>query len=252
MFFKEALRQKRTVGCFWLCLGSVPLAEFAADAGVDAVVFDAQHGLWERTTLESAIGLIRDKVMPLVRIGDCSRLDISTALDAGAEGVIVPLIENATQALNAVEWSQYPPQGSRSGGGIRPLRDFGAYIEQAGNTTVTALMIETRLGVDNLEDIVNTPGLDMIFIGTGDLSLSLGLRMDDPDLEKAIQTIKKACDGANISCGIFTTSMDQAKMRRDQGFCLVVLSDDISSNRTLYQNKASEFSNEFSDEFSDN
>lgn len=241
MYFKEALRQKQTVGCFWLSLGSVPLAEFAVNAGAEAVVFDAQHGLWLRDSLESAIGLIKDHLIALVRVADCNRFYISQALDAGAEGVIVPLIETVEQAAMAVAWSRYPPHGTRSGGGVRPLRDFATYRQHADQTTVTALMIETRKGLENVAEIVKTPGLDMIFIGTGDLSLSLGLKKDDPDLEKAVQKIKAACDGANIGCGIFTTSVDQAIKRREQDYCLVVVGDDLSANRAVYRDKLKEF-----------
>ncbi|PCI47779.1 MAG: hypothetical protein COB49_06740 [Alphaproteobacteria bacterium] len=244
MYFKEALSRKHTVGCFWLSLGSVALAEFAVDGGAEAVVFDAQHGLWQCDNLESAIGQVRNHLIALVRVADCTRFDISQALDAGAEGVIVPLIETAEQAALAVEWSHYPPGGSRSGGGVRPLRDFATYREHADRTTVTALMIETRRGLDNVADIVRTPGLDMIFIGTGDLSLSLGLKMDDPGLEKAIQDIRDTCDGANIGCGIFTSGIEQAMKRRQQGYCLVVLSDDISANRSIYKGKSNEFRTE--------
>ncbi|NOZ42413.1 MAG: aldolase [Alphaproteobacteria bacterium] len=242
--FSEALRHGRTVGCFWLSLGSVPLAEFAGDAGVDAVVFDRQHGLWSRSNLENAIGLIKDRLIVLVRVADCSRFDISTALDAGAEGVIIPLIETAEQAARAVDWSRYPPHGSRSGGGVRPLADFSAYRKQADQATVVALMIETRTGLDNVDAIARTPGLDMIFIGTGDLSLSLGLAMDDPALEHAIQEIRQACDRADISCGIFTPDIDQARKRRDQGYQLVVLNDDITSNRQSYRTGLTQFTAE--------
>lgn len=244
MYFKEALRQKHTVGCFWLSLGSVPLAEFAVKAGAEAIVFDAQHGLWERNDLENAIGLIKDHLIALVRVADCDRFHISQALDAGAEGVIVPLIETAEQAALAVEWSKYPPKGTRSAGGVRPLGDFTAYKAHADQTTVTALMIETGKGLENVTEIVKTPELDMIFIGTGDLSLSLGIELGDPDLEKTIQKIKKTCDDTDVSCGIFTATMAQARKRREQGFRLVVLSDDISANRNNYKNKLNEFKDE--------
>lgn len=238
--FKQDLRQGRTVGCFWLSLGSVPLAEFAADAGAAAVVFDAQHGLWQRDRLESAIGLVRERLIALVRVADCDRFHIGSALDAGAEGVIIPLIETAEQAARAIDWSRYPPLGSRSCGGVRPLGDFAAYKEQAARTTVVALMIETGTGLENVADIVRSPGLDMIFIGPGDLSLSLGVESSSPELETAIGKIKAACDGANISCGIFTSDIDQARRRRGQGYCLVVLGDDISTNRAAYRDKLAE------------
>jgi len=246
MYFKEALGKKQPVGCFWLSLGAIPLAEFIAETRAAsptplAVVFDMQHGLWDRMALENAIGLIKTGLIPLVRVADCDRFHISAALDAGAEGVIVPLIETAEQARNALQYANYPPDGTRSAGGVRPIRDFAAYVDIARKTTVTALMIETHAGLENIAKIVETPGLDMIFIGTGDLGLSLGLTKDDPALEQAIGKIKTACDGASVPCGIFTPDVTQAKRRREQGFLLVVISDDITANRTLYQEKTHEF-----------
>ncbi len=239
--FKKSLRQKQTVGCFWLSLGSVPLTEFAVDTGAEAVVFDMQHGLWQRDSLEGAIGLVKDHLITLVRVADCERFHISSALDAGAEGVIVPLIESADQAALAVEWSHYPPLGTRSAGGVRPLRDFEAYKERADQVTVTVLMIETRKGLENIAEITNTAGLDMIFIGTCDLALSLDMKMDDPDLEIAIRKIKDACDKVNIGCGIFTSDVEQTRLLRQQGYCLVVLGDDISANRAFYRERLSKF-----------
>ena len=246
MYFKEALDKKQPVGCFWLSLGAIPLAEFIAETSETspdplAVVFDMQHGLWDRMALENAIGLIRADLIPLVRVADCDRFHISGALDAGAEGVIVPLIETAEQAQDAVQYANYPPNGTRSAGGVRPIRNFAAYVEIARKTTVTALMIETRKGFENIGEIIKTPGLDMIFIGTGDLSLSLELAMDDPALEQAIEKIKSVCDATNVPCGIFTPNVAQAKRRREQGFLLVVISDDITANRNLYQEKSREF-----------
>tara|TARA_R110002073_G_scaffold119441_10_gene260763 strand:- start:486 stop:1220 length:735 start_codon:yes stop_codon:yes gene_type:complete len=239
---KDALQNNHPLGCFWLCLGALPLTEFVTETSADAVVFDAQHGLWDRKSLETAIGMVKDQMIPMVRLADGSRFAISSALDAGAEVVIVPLIETAEEAHNVVDWALYPPHGSRSGGGIRPLRDFPAYKEQADKTTVTALMIETARGVDNLAEILKTPHLDMIFIGTGDLSLSLGLAPTEPAYEATIQDIKRQCEAANVSCGIFTATLQQAKARRDQGFSLVVIGDDITANRSYFSTQLTEFS----------
>lgn len=231
----------RSIGCYWLSLGSVSLAEFAADAGVDAVVFDGQHGLWDRTSLEQAIGLIKDRTTPLVRVADCSRYHISSALDAGAAGVIVPLIETVEQAEQAVDWSKYPPHGSRSGGGVRPLKDFPAYKQRADENTFVAVMIETSKGYHNLADILAVRNIDMIFIGTGDLSLSLGVTMADPLFTQAVDHIKNSCIEAKIPVGIFTANLDQAIKRRKEGYSLVVIGDDITANRTLMTQCATSF-----------
>src|SRR5258707_15177213 len=107
---RAGIKDGRRFGCIWLSLGSVALAELAADAAPDAIMFDLQHGLWERQALEAAIGIVRQRSVPLVRTADASPIAISTALDAGALGVVVPLIETAEQAAAVVSASRYPPQ----------------------------------------------------------------------------------------------------------------------------------------------
>lgn len=243
MTLKNMLHDKKTVGCFWLSLGSVPLVEFALEAKVEAVVFDLQHGLWDRAGLEQAVGIAGGKTISLVRVANCSRHDISSALDSGAQGVIVPLIETAAEAAEAVNWSRFPPLGSRSGGGIRPLKDFGAYKKDCDANIVVAVMVETSEGLGNIDEIVGVDGVDMIFIGTGDLSLSLGVGGTDPVMEEAIMRIRKSCDKAGLPCGIFTPDSSAAVKRRKQGFALVVVGDDITLSRRMIQNCQSEYTN---------
>ena len=105
-----------TLGVAWLSLGSVAVAELAARARPDAIVLDLQHGLWERATMEQAIGAAPSDIPVLVRVAENTPMAIGQALDAGAEGVIVPLVETAKQARKAVEAALYPPRGARSGG----------------------------------------------------------------------------------------------------------------------------------------
>lgn len=241
MTLKNMLQEKKTIGCFWLSLGSVPLVEFALEAKVEAVVFDLQHGLWDRAGLEQAVGIAGRKTIPLARVANCSRHDISSALDAGAQGVIVPMIETAQDAARAVNWSTYPPQGSRSGGGIRPLKDFGAYKKDCDATMVVAVMVETSKGLENIDKIAAVPGLDMIFIGTGDLSLSLGAAGTDPVMEDAVMRIRAGCDKAGLPCGIFTPDTATAVERRKQGFALVVVGDDISLSRRMIRKCQSDY-----------
>src|SRR5213076_3019406 len=122
-------------------------------------------------TLEHAVGLVSNRVPILVRTAENSAISISQALDTGAEGVIVPLIETDEQAAAAVAAARFPPHGQRSGGGVRPLtRDYAA----ANDRTVVGVMIETERAVHNASAIANTKGIDFVFIGTGDLAISLG------------------------------------------------------------------------------
>ena len=222
------LRARQPVACVWLSLGSEALAEIAAEAAPDAVVLDCQHGLWDVRSTHAALGVIAHASTPLVRVSDNSASAICVALDAGAHGVIVPLVETADHARRAVAASHYPLVGERSGGGVRPLAGFPAYWKSCAENILVSVMIETKLGLENVAEIVAVPGIDLIFIGTGDLRLSLGF---DADLENAIQSIFKTSQAANLPCGIFTVNPDAARERLAQGFAFVVAESDLRLTR---------------------
>lgn len=217
----------RCLGVAWLSLGSAAIAEIAARSMPDAIVIDLQHGLWDRRELEAAIGVVPPDVPVLVRTAENTAQAIGMALDAGAEGVIVPLIETAKQAAKAVSYARFPPEGQRSGGGIRPLADFVGYVAGA-DKVVVMVMIETITGVKNAAGIAAVDGVDMVFIGTGDLALSLGtFPQVQHEHSVACADIHRACKAAWTPCGVFTASPDMARMRREQGYRMVVTSTDI-------------------------
>ncbi len=217
-----------TLGVTWLSLGSVAITELAAKARPDAIVLDLQHGLWERTTMEQAIGVVPSDIPVLVRVAENSPMAIGQALDAGAEGVIVPLVETAKQARKAVDAALYPPRGSRSGGGVRPLSDFVDYVEGANRGIVVVVMIETERGVKNAREIAAVEGVDMVFLGTGDLALSLGtFPTFDARHEVACAAVHAACKAEWTLCGTFTGSLDAARARREKGYRMVVTCNDI-------------------------
>ena len=145
---KQRLSTPPGLSAFWMSLGAPVIVEIAACAAPDAFVFDLQHGLWDRVTLEQAVGAVPDGIGILVRVAENSPAAIGHALDAGSEGVIVPLIETAEDAARAVAFAHYPPRGVRSGGGVRPLAGgFASYRERANERIVVGVMIETRRGV---------------------------------------------------------------------------------------------------------
>jgi 2-keto-3-deoxy-L-rhamnonate aldolase RhmA/NAD(P)-dependent dehydrogenase (short-subunit alcohol dehydrogenase family) len=239
---RERIRGGDCIGCIWLALGSAAAAELAADTEPDAVVFDLQHGLWERQALEGAIGMVRAKSAPLVRVARNGPAEIGTALDAGAVGVIVPLVETAEEARQAVDAARYPPEGHRSGGGVRPLMDFKRYVPAANEGVLVVVMIETKRGVENAAEIAATPGVDMVFIGTGDLALSLGVFPDlGPAHEAAISAVQTACRKAGAACGIFTLYSTMALDRRRQGFQCVVLGDDTTLLHQAFKQTSARF-----------
>ena len=125
--------------------------------------------------------------------------------------------------------ARVPPQGLRSAGGVRPLSsNFPNYYAQANARTVVGVMIETQRGVHNASAIVNTPGIDFVLIGTGDLAISLGsVPTPDPRHEQACRTVLEACKAARIPCAIYTGNADAAIKRRSEGYTLVVVANDI-------------------------
>jgi len=226
---RHRIGQRQPIGLFWMALGSPAVIELAAAANPDAIVVDAQHGLWDRATLEQAVGVAAKSAPVLVRVAENSTLAIGQALDAGAEGVIVPLIETDEEAAAAVAAARFPPEGTRSGGGVRPLGgDFGQYYLEAIRRTVVGVMIETVRGVRNAAAIANTPGVDFVLIGTGDLAISLGgFPHVDARHGEACKAILQACQEAGVACGIYTGNADAAVARRGEGYPIVVVANDI-------------------------
>jgi kynurenine formamidase/2-keto-3-deoxy-L-rhamnonate aldolase RhmA len=226
---RARLARKSPIGAFWMTTGSTAVMELAAEAAPDAIVLDAQHGLFDRRSLEQAVGLVGSRAPVLVRTADASAIAISQALDTGAEGVIVPLVETDEQAAAAVAAARFPPHGARSGGGVRPLaRDFARYYAAANDRTVVGVMIETQRGVHNARAIAQTKGIDFVLIGTGDLAISLGgFPNVDHRHEEACKAVFEACKAAGVPCGIFTMSAEAAAKRRDEGYAFVTVADDI-------------------------
>jgi 2-keto-3-deoxy-L-rhamnonate aldolase RhmA len=224
---REKIKSGRCLGVAWLALGSAAMVEIAARSRPDAIVIDLQHGLWERRELEAAIGLVPPEIPVIVRTAENTAQAIGMALDAGAEAVMVPLVETALQARKAVCCAHYPPHGVRSGGGLRPLADFPTYVQGARNIVVI-VMIETVRGIALASKIAAAEGVDMVFIGTGDLALSLGtFPKADHAHAAACAEIREACEAARTPCGIFTPNLNAARARRSEGYRLVVTVNDI-------------------------
>ncbi|HSY88918.1 MAG TPA: aldolase/citrate lyase family protein, partial [Verrucomicrobiae bacterium] len=215
------------VNCHWMALGSVAAAEVMAEARPDAIMFDTQHGLWDKQNLYNAFAAIRGKSEPVVRIANDTAEAIGEAYDLGATGVIVPLVETAAQAKAIVQAAKYPPLGRRSAGGVRPMLDFKPYAAAANRSLLLGVMIETVAGLKNAAAIAAVPGVDLVFIGTGDLSIALGTFPDNgPKFEQAVQSILAACRKAKTPCGLFTYHTAIALDRLRQGFQWMVLGND--------------------------
>jgi 4-hydroxy-2-oxoheptanedioate aldolase len=221
----------QTIGC-WLSMGNAYSAEALARLGFDWICVDLQHGLVDYQDLTYMLPAIStSNTTPLVRVPWNEPYEIMKALDAGAYGVIVPMINNRQEAEQAVDACRYPPDGHRSFGPIRAAMYGGrGYAAEANEQIACLAMIETEDGIANLDEILSTPGIDGAYIGPSDLALALGLvprgDNDDPKHGETVQKILDACRKHGVAAGIHTSSLEYTQRYLEQGFNLVMLGSD--------------------------
>lgn len=216
----------------WLSIGAPYLAEIVAHGGFDAITVDCQHGMmgWD-TALAMMQAISTTEVVPLVRPASNNAAEIMRYLDGGAYGLICPMISTRDDAEAFVAACRYPPAGSRSFGPSRGLLYGGPdYLAHANDEILTLAMIETAAGLDNLAEIVATPGLDGIYIGPNDLALALGRdpkpENDDAIMVEAIARIQAETARAGKIAGIFCSGGAGAARRVREGFDLVTPGND--------------------------
>ena len=221
----------QTIGA-WLSLANAYSAEALAGLGFDWVCVDLQHGLIDYTDLTYLLPAISTtSATPLVRVPWNEPYEIMKALDAGAYGVIVPMVNDRAEAERAVAACRYPPDGHRSFGPIRGALYGGrGYAAEANGQLACIAMIETREGIANLDEILSTPGLDGVYIGPSDLALALGLPPtgdnDEPEHVATVQRILDACGRHGVAAGIHTSSLAFTERYLEAGFNFVTLGSD--------------------------
>ena len=182
---KQMWRDKKCPTLGWLSVSHGFTAEVMARQGFDALCVDMQHGTTDMANLWPMLQAVsQTDTVPVVRVPWNDPATIMKALDFGAYGIIVPLINTAADAAKAVAACRYPPVGMRSSGPVRAIHYAGAdYVANADNEIVLMAMIETKEGLANLDAICATKGLDAVYIGPADLSFALGMapRGDNPD-----------------------------------------------------------------------
>jgi 4-hydroxy-2-oxoheptanedioate aldolase len=222
----------------WAGIPSSYTAELAALAGYDYVCIDLQHGLSTEATLVSMFQAAQaGGSVPMVRLAWTEPWLIMRALDLGAAGVILPLIDNPAEAARGVEACRYPPHGKRSYGPIRAEIIMGSAAPEELGDALCFAMIETREGLDNLDGIAGTPGLDGLYIGPSDLSLALGLRPggivdelgeDRRALSDEIERIREACVAHGIVPGLHCSGARAAQSYAEAGFKMITVGVDSS------------------------
>jgi 4-hydroxy-2-oxoheptanedioate aldolase len=226
---REAWASGRAARNAWLTIPDAHLAEMVAARGItEAVTLDLQHGLFDHGTAVHALRAIAGHgAAPLVRLPGIDPAWIGYALDAGAAGVIAPMVESVGEAEALVAACRYPPDGRRSHGPTRVALRPGADAFAAAEEAVIFAMIESREGLEQCEALAAVDGLDGLFVGPGDLGLSLGLGpgqdRDEPELRDAIGRVLAACRKAGKRAAIHAGSTGYAARMAASGFDLVTV-----------------------------
>ena len=216
----------------WLAIPNSFSAETMAHQGWDSLTVDMQHGVVDYQAMVTMLQAISTTdTVPMVRVPWLEPASLMKALDAGAYAVICPMVNTREDAQKLVAWTHYAPQGTRSYGPVRATLYGGAdYPQFANETIVTFAMIETAQALDNLDAILSVEGLDAVYIGPSDLSISLGCKpaMDDlePKVAQAVDHILARAKAHGVVAGIHNTGPESALRRIAKGFQFVTVSSD--------------------------
>ena len=237
---KEKLKRGEPALGGWLSLPSVPSARIMARLGFDWLVVDMEHSAQNPVLMADMVATIADAgtSAPMVRVPTNSVEWFKWALDAGAWGVVVPMVNSREEAQRAVEYTKYPPLGARSiGGAFGPygfgITDWPSYARTANDEILVTIQIESAQALQNLDEILSVPGIDVAFVGPNDLHAQLGLTPStegaEPEFVEALERIKASARKHDVALGIFSKDGEAAAERVRQGFSMISVTSDISS-----------------------
>ncbi|MFN8590126.1 MAG: aldolase/citrate lyase family protein [Thermomicrobiales bacterium] len=222
----------------WLSLPSPEAAEYVSRVGFDWLVIDSEHNPIDiRTLAQMFAAMAASDTAPMVRIPWNDGENFKRVLDAGAWGMVVPMVNSREEAERAVEASRYYPAGNRSVGGGRFPMSFGAgaeeYFRHANDEILVVLQIEHIRGVENADAILSVPGVDACFIGPNDLAASMGLGIGVPleseigPLNEAIAEIRNACVRNGVAPGIHCSGAEGVNQRIAEGFQFCAMASEL-------------------------
>lgn len=222
----------------WLSLPSPEAAEYLSELSLDWLVVDTEHNAVDITILARMFASMRSSgIAPMARIPWNSAENVKRVLDAGAWGIVFPMVNSREEAELAVEASRYYPAGNRSVGGGRHALSFettGAeYYRNANEQVLVVVQIEHIKGVENADDILSVPGVDACFIGPNDLAASMGLGLgvslesDIPEVVDAIKTIRETAVKHGVAPGIHTTGAAAVNRRIKEGFQFCAMASEL-------------------------
>ena len=227
------------------------LSYMLARFGFDFFIVDNEHGSYNPETISNMIAAARGAgISVVVRIPEITRENILKPLDAGAAGLLVPMVNNAREAKEVIRHAKYPTMGNRGAALRRPHNLYAKvnaaeYLKQANNNTFIAVQAETTQAIENINEIAAVDGVDCIFVGPFDLSISLGIpgQVNHPLETEAIEKVLKACAKHNKTAGILMFEQDLLLKWIDFGFRFAVYSSDISLLADAAANAVNEIKN---------
>lgn len=231
---KEAWKAGKAVVNGWLAIPNAFSAEMYSKCGWDSVTVDMQHGVQDYLSCVACFqGIQPSGAVPMVRVPWNEPGIIGKVLDAGAMGVICPMVNTEAEARALVQYCKYPPAGTRSNGPIRAgaYGSAGAYQKTANDEILVIPMIETRTAIENIGKILDVPGIDGIYIGPSDLSFSLGkepkLDVEDPEILAIYDMLLAETGKRGIAAGLHNGTPAYAKRMIEKGFKLVTIANEV-------------------------
>ncbi|MEJ1158999.1 HpcH/HpaI aldolase family protein [Prosthecomicrobium sp. N25] len=231
---RSKLKSGGTVFGAWAVLPTAFAAELMCVGDIDYVCIDQQHGLIDYSVAVEMLRAIEGRgVVGMTRVPANEAWMIGKALDAGMQGVVVPMIETAEEAARAVRSCRYYPKGHRSFGPARASMVMDSRdMAVVGDEVMCLVMVETRKGLENIDEICATPGLDGIYVGPADLALGLGLPpnldKEEPEHVAAVRRILEACQRHGIVPGIQCGSGKAARKFADMGYRFITFAKDTA------------------------
>ncbi len=233
---KKKLREGKPTFGMWLSCGNLHATRVLARMGFDWLTLDMEHSAFDWSHAATIFAAVADAgCVPLVRVPEGDHYCIKRALDAGAWGIVVPMVDTVQQARIAIAAAKYPPEGTRSvGGGMHSLNfdaTAGDYYQHANDEVVVVLQTESPTGVENAEEIYSLSGCDAIFVGPNDLRFQMRSHdgaMPTPEAQELmIQRVIAAGKKVGTPTGIHAMTSEEALMRAEQGMQFIAVASDL-------------------------
>ena len=222
-------RGEKTVGA-WITIPHMDVSEALSTLPFDWFVFDQEHSALDDQITQELIQAMKGEVTPIVRVAWNDMVMIKKALDTGVEGIIIPWVNSKEDAVKAVKFCKYPPEGVRGCGPRRTIILDPDYLKTVNDELLIIVQIETQEAVKNAEEIMSVDGIDAFFVGPFDLSSSMGLmgQIDHPKVRDAIERVFEAGKNAGIASGIWQGAGMSIRERLEEGWQMVALGMDIN------------------------